>query len=252
MLRSRSEPSLAALPGGLPGTERPRALRIAADLWAIAGGAPLADYSAAAIERGLSDLAWVTARATAHERVVESAMKLGAVLPLKLFTLFRDDARAAADLGRRRRVIARALDRVEGCIEWGVRVRIDADLAQRRIRERAEADTGAATDGAGARFLARKKREKDAVAEVGRRALAAADDAFDQLSAHARDAVRRPPTEAELGARLVLDAAFLVEREAADRFDAAARAAADAVAAEGGELVLTGPWPPYNFVGGAR
>jgi hypothetical protein len=246
LLRASKAPSLAGAPPGLPQTGPVRAFEAADGLWVIATDAPLDSYSAEAIEAGLVDLAWVTARATAHEQVVEHVMKLGTLVPMKLFTLYLDDARATADLHKRRRAIARVLDRIEGKVEWGIRVRLDADRAKARARERAGAGTEQAAGGAA--FLVRKKKEKDAIEQTARGALAAAEDAFERLADVAVDAKRRPPTAAELGSRVVLDAAFLVERKAAGKFEAAAKSVAGAVAAEGGELVLTGPWPPYHFV----
>ena len=50
----------------------------------------------ASIERGLSDLAWVSERALPHEAIIEFVGRSGTVLPMKLFTLFRTDLRARA------------------------------------------------------------------------------------------------------------------------------------------------------------
>jgi hypothetical protein len=47
---------------------------------------------------------------------------------------------------------------------------------------------------------------------------------------------------------VLLDAAFLVAQGKARPFQEAAKKAASALAKDGYELTLTGPWPPYNFV----
>jgi hypothetical protein len=52
----------------------------------------------------------------------------------------------------------------------------------------------------------------------------------------------------EAGARLLLDAAFLVAKGDAAAFEAALAEGAGRLAACGCAATLTGPWPPYNFV----
>jgi hypothetical protein len=53
-----------------------------------------------------------------------------------------------------------------------------------------------------------------------------------------------------MGARLVLDAAFLVAPARLPRFKATAKKAAASLSPHGYALTLSGPWPPYNFVTG--
>ena len=47
----------------------------------------------------------------------------------------------------------------------------------------------------------------------------------------------------------LLDAAFLVPNARRARFKAAARQEASRCAAAGAQMMLTGPWPVYNFTG---
>jgi hypothetical protein len=47
---------------------------------------------------------------------------------------------------------------------------------------------------------------------------------------------------------VVLDAAFLVGRDVAEEFRAEVQAHAERMKALGYDVVLTGPWPAYNFV----
>ena len=94
VLARAEEPPAGDAPAGPPGTGALRWLRVESGLWLAAAGAPLDRYGAAAIEKGLRDLEWVSACALAHERVVEHVARLGAAVPMKLFTLFTTDARA--------------------------------------------------------------------------------------------------------------------------------------------------------------
>jgi hypothetical protein len=72
------------------------------------------------------------------------------------------------------------------------------------------------------------------------------------LRARAEAARRRAPVSGPDGTRLVLDAAFLVARERAGAFRAEVRQIARRLGPRGYRVTLTGPWPPYNFVGSGR
>lgn len=235
----------ASAPAGLPGATPPRAVPLAGGLSLVASDVPLPDYSAEAIEERLADLEWVSARALAHERVVEhfaAHVADATVLPMKLFTLFRSEERAKADVAARGESIARTFDRLRGAREWGVRISFDPAAAGG-----AGTPTDAAAPASGRDFLVRKKRRRDAAAELARGAEEAVEEIYRALAARARDARRREPI-AETGARLLLDAAFLVSEDAAMGFEAALAAGAGRLAACGCEATLTGPWPPYNFL----
>jgi hypothetical protein len=88
------------------------------------------------------------------------------------------------------------------------------------------------------------------VREALARGRADVDATFEALAQAADDARRRAADDVE-GTRLVLDAAFLLPPRRAAAFKRAARACAARLADLGYRLTLSGPWPPYNFVGGA-
>jgi hypothetical protein len=247
LVQRKRAPALARGPRGLPGTGPVRALDAGAGLWLLVASAPLDRYGAERVEARLRDLDWVAACATAHEAVVEFATRGATTIPLKLFTMFNSDDRALAHMRRLRPAIDRALGRVAGRQEWGVRVRLDEAAARRRNVERARKATAGVTSGT--RFLVLKKEQQQAVREALARGRNDVEAAFEELARVADDARRRPPDSVEGAARLVLDAAFLVPPAQVTRFKRAARAAAGRLAQHGYELTLSGPWPPYNFVG---
>jgi hypothetical protein len=232
----------------LPQTSAPRALDAGRGVWLVASDADAEAYSQGAIERGLRDMEWVATIATAHERVVEAVAGVGAALPMKLFTLFASEERALAHVSRARKHIDRALAKVDGADEWGVRVVFDpARAAKAAAREARSATRGL---GAGASFLVKKKKMQ--VAEQG--ALEGAHDAaeslFEAVLLVAREAKKKPIVQGPAGARVVLDAVALVPKRAARRLEATVKKATERLGAAGLEIVVTGPWPPYHFVAG--
>jgi hypothetical protein len=245
LVRAPREPSLRGAPGGLPGAGRPRAIDAGGGLWLVAADAPLDRYGEKPIEQGLKDLAWVSSVAVPHEAVVEHvARNGGAVVPMKLFTLFHSDARALEHVKAQRKKIDRLIERIADREEWGLRVLLDEIAALRRAREEAHSVAAGAP---GAAFLLRKKKEHDAAREVLEHARDRADEVFERLAAKADDARRRPPPPGEIGKRVLLDAAFLVPRKKVKAFQTAVRTETKKLAGRDYQLTLTGPWPAYTF-----
>ena len=235
-------PSGGDVPQGLSEMQPARLLEIEPRLFAVVADAPLERYSAEAIAEGLADIDWVSARAVEHEAVVEYFLTAGTVVPMKLFTLFSSDDRALADLRGRSAAIRDVLRTIERRREWGVRV-----LRGRRPSPAVgAADATAPTSGTA--FLVRKKRERDELREAATRARERGDAVFAELLAFADDARRREPAAGEPTSKVVLDAAFLVAESETAGFREALERARAALAREGLEVALTGPWPAYHFV----
>jgi hypothetical protein len=247
LVRHQGELSLQGAPPGLPGLGQLRALEVDGGLWLVAASAPLPEFSSGRIEERLTDLDWVSACALAHEAVIEHLRDAPALLPLKLFTLFASDERALAHLRASREPLDRVLDRVAGRVEWGVRVRLD----EARAREALAAETrqSATPSGSGTSFLLRKKQEQEASRDLAGRLRAEVDAGWPDLAAQAAEAVRRSPaTPPEQGGKVFLDAALLVPADRTAELEAAVDRFATRVGPKGGEVTLTGPWPPYHFV----
>jgi hypothetical protein len=245
LVRGSRKPVLRRVTGGLPGAGPVRALDAGQDLWLIVADVTEAEYGEQAIASGLQDLEWVSRRAIGHEAVVEQFLATRAVLPMQLFTIFKTDERALEHVRTDRKRIDRILKRIEGHVEWGLRLTWDDKAARAAVEKTHDAingDTGTA-------YLARKRDLLDVNRVQLAQARAEATRVFKDLSKHARDAVRRTAVErAAPGSRLLLDAAYLVPAKRAAAFRAALRQRAKGLGAAGLAASLTGPWPAYNFI----
>ncbi|MBX3471551.1 MAG: GvpL/GvpF family gas vesicle protein, partial [Planctomycetes bacterium] len=245
LVAAERRPGFRDVPRGLPDLGPPRLLGVSVGLWAVVADAPAGRLDAAAVERGLRDLEWVAARAAAHEAVVERWLD-EAVVPLRLFTLFRDDASALEHLRARAEDVRAAAAAARGCREWTLRVLVDP--ARARVAARARADEAATAEAtassAGQAFLERKRRERDAQRAASADVRAEARSAVEALAARARRTFVDPaPAAAE---RLVAEATFLVPRAGEPGFLGEAEAACARLEAVGCEGRLSGPWPPYR------
>ena len=241
LLRSARRPTLRGISEGMPGGDELRAIEVGDGVWAVVQSVPEAEYGEAALARGIQDLNWVSPRAVAHERVIESFLSATALLPMQLFTLFTSDDRVAEHVRSDRARIGRILKRVEKKVEWGLRLTWNEKEAREKALKR-PARTGT-------EFLARKRD----VLDVSRRRLAAARTAatrvYKAIDRQAAASQRRTTLErAAPGSRLLLDAAFLVPVARSGAFRTAIREQARALRGTGIETSLTGPWPAYNFI----
>jgi hypothetical protein len=118
--------------------------------------------------------------------------------------------------------------------------------------EPARAD-GDVADGAG--YLSRKQRERDARAAAGELISRYATEAHERLAGLADGARANPVQRPEAHGRpgdMVLNGVYLVRLEREAELRRVVDELQDEWAADGVELELTGPWPGYNFAGGAE
>jgi Gas vesicle synthesis protein GvpL/GvpF len=245
VIAAEGRPRPARALRGLPATGPLRILDVGDRLYAAVADAPLDKYGEAAINKGLTDLDWVSRAAVAHEAVVESFIGETAVLPMKLFTIFTSDERALEHVRAERRRIAAVVKRVANHQEWGVRVVIDRGRAAAAAPKKNTAPAGRS----GIAYLAQKKAQRDSVKELSANARETVTALYDRLAAKSRLAKRRLASELPAqGGPLLLDAAFLVPRARSASFQALASREARALERHGYGLSFSGPWPPYSFV----
>jgi hypothetical protein len=210
-------------------------------------------YADDAIDARLADLAWVGERGLAHERVLDWYAERGPVIPLSLFSLHRDEARVRERIEGDAERFERALERLRGRREWGVKLwrddeRLSAHLAQ--LSAAIAALTGELENAApGRRFLLEKKRDTLKVDEMKRVSARISHEVYAQLGAAAERSVTVPiPANAPQSAKtLVLYGAFLVPEERYAEFQRKLSELAGTFQPTGFDFEFTGPWPPYHF-----
>lgn len=224
----------------------------------------LAEFGEEALRANLEDLEWLEEAARAHHSVVEAAAGEFPVLPTRFATVYSSDAAMAAELTGRGEELRAALGRVRGCVEWGVKAyaaeQAGAGSAEGTAPEGGDPQ-GADADGGGAGMAYLKRRRAAMSArEQSRRTLAASAQALHaELSGQSLQARLYPPQSPALsGSRtpMLLNAAYLLDTSVPGVLggtpgtpDFAAAVAAAAAAHPDLRLDLSGPWPPYSFIG---
>ncbi|MEU9980936.1 GvpL/GvpF family gas vesicle protein [Streptomyces sp. NPDC050856] len=239
-----SRPFDGVLPEGARGIggEPPRLLRHG-DLVAVVDAVPAEDFDEAPLRERLEDLDWLAATARAHDAVIASLSTVTCPLPLRLATVCRDDSGVRRLLEDGHDRFVRALERLDGRVEWGVKV-----YAQ-PAPESAPAPAAAAPTGGGGRDYLRRRLEARRSRDVDwQRADALCRELHAELSGYAEAAALHRPQDARLSGAdgvNVLNAAYLVDRERSEEFvERAGRTSVPGLRVE-----LTGPWAPYSFAG---
>jgi hypothetical protein len=109
------------------------------------------------------------------------------------------------------------------------------------------------TKAGGAAYLARRRQERQTREAARNVAAQLVDDVDSALRAHALDAVRLPPQNRELSGHsgdMLLNGAYLLDADQVDALRATADELQERYADHGAHIVVTGPWPPYNFAAG--
>lgn len=215
----------------------------AAGLTAVAGDVPLAEFGEARLRRNLEDLAWLEAVARAHHTVIETVARESPVVPMRLATVYRDDAGVAAALVERGNDFHAALSRITARTEWGVKA-----YATRTAAGGGPASAQATAPESGTAYLRRRRQELSAQADSRHEASASADAIHGRLCGLAVAARLHPPQAPQLSGRaeqMLLNAAYLLDESHGEEFAAAVSALAGQHPRV--RVEVTGPWPPYSF-----
>lgn len=222
--------------------ERPLTILSEGDLAAVASRVSLQEFDEARLREHLADLVWVEATARAHQAVLDRIHAQATVIPMRMCTVYRTEGGIREMLSREAGPLQEAIEQLDGRSEWAVKA--FADIA-------ASGGGTQADDASGAAYMERLRNE----GERRERALATADEAaaqiHDRLSAVVTDARVIPLQRAEVSGHageMILNGVYLVAEDDAPALHEHVAALRSEFEEHGIELVLTGPWPAYNFI----
>ena len=209
-------------------------------LGAVVSSVDLDEYGEEGLRRNLENLPWLEEVARGHDTVVQATATQAPTAPLRLATICLDDDGVRERLDAWHDALEQVLDRVEGRMEWSVKV-----YARPRPAPAAEATRPAAS---GAAYLQRKKAETEARQADESSTAMIADEVHESLAARSVAGRRLPPQDPRLtgrSERMLHNGAYLVEVDEGVAFSALV----DELATAHPEVVIEvhGPWPPYSF-----
>ncbi|MGZ2360649.1 GvpL/GvpF family gas vesicle protein [Streptomyces sp. 372A] len=241
----REGPALHGLASRVPGVDgRPLYPVTAGGLCALVSRVPADTFGAQGLSAQLEDLARLETLARAHHAVVDGAFAETSVLPMRLATVYLDDARVADMLLRRRGDFEGLLGRLEGHVELGMKVYADPRTAEAP----APAAVTSAGAGAGRAYLqqrrATRRRDQDAYRAASDLVVRAGELTRDVVASR----VVHRPQQGQLASHSgvnVANEAYLVPRARTEELRRTLTGLADGV--PGVSVEVTGPWAPYSF-----
>lgn len=234
------------------------------ELSAVDGGAPAAlvtrvsakEYSPEKIEALAGNVEWVRYRAEAHDRVLNWASDMTRVIPLPMWTLFRDAAAVKAMLAERAREFEDAFAKIAGAREYTVRAYVRPHELQSKLSglseefRALEVQSKSATPGQ--KYLLERKLDKERKETARRVMRQIAGDVHAALASASKEAVRdeiAPGITPSDHGQAILNASYLVPSASLLEFQKSLTEFVNRYQPSGFTFAFTGPWPPYHFVG---
>lgn len=199
----------------------------------------------AAVSNAPDDLRGKRRDLVAHQRVLETLLAAGTVLPMRFGVAAPDEATLRRTLESAGATYERLMSELDGRVELNVKSRPDEQelLEEVAVEEPAIRALREATTHAGGGTYEQRLRLGQLVADaLGARRQRYAEQVLARLRPLAERSALGPPVHG-----CALNAAFLVARDSVDPFATAVQAL-DEESRRRLRLRLTGPLPPYSFV----
>jgi len=225
-------------------------------LYAVAGRVEQLEFGEEGLKKKMADFEWVKTRAGLHEKIIERVMSDTNVIPFKFATLFNTDDSLKAMLEQYGQEFKAILRKLANKQEWGLKIYCNPEklktgfLNSREKILKIEDEIKSSSAGKG--YFLKKKKEQliermlnDRINECGRESF----ELLKELSfeAHINRLLPKDVTEKEDD--MVLNSAFLVDRDEVDDFQNMVDTLKVHYEVKGFLIDCTGPWPPYNFCG---
>lgn len=185
--------------------------------------------------------------ALAHEHVIETVMKNNTIIPMSFGTVFRTDNDIREVLKSIYASLKDVLHQMSGKLEFGLKVNWDRDRIIEDIKQEDEEirkfHQEIIRKHLQSTYLARMQLGRMIDKALAERSITYVREIYEAL----RNVCVASRDNQPIGDKMIMNAAFLVEREREPEFDEAV----NKIAKKYGQRLkfkYTGPWPPYNFV----
>jgi len=185
--------------------------------------------------------------ALAHEHVIETVMKNHTIIPMSFGTVFRTDDDIREVLKSIYPSLKDVLHQMAGKLEFGLKVNWDRDQIIEDIKQEDEEirqfHQEIIRKHLQSTYLARMQLGRMIDKALAEQSISYVREIYEAL----RGVCVASRDNQPIGDKMIMNAAFLVERDREAEFDSAV----NKIARKYGQRLkfkYTGPWPPYNFV----
>jgi hypothetical protein len=217
------------------------------------------------LEQAAANLPWLSEVAVAHNRIVCEAARRGAVLPLRLGTLFESRSSLESKIAQCKGRVATFLEELGDRREWAVKTYLDERLAEQATAARATgfasvllrpalaepvAPNAESAMGVGIQYLIARRQQVDRCRQTHAAAHRQVSILESQLYSLADGWCRLPGLSTALTDRpekMIGHAALLLRGRSERPFQIACERLRFEYAPQGLIVEASGPWPPYHF-----
>jgi len=225
-------------------------------LYAVAAKVEESVFGEEGLKKNMADWEWVKTNVSTHEKIIERVVANADVIPFKFGTLFNTDDSLRAMLEEYGEEFKAILGRLENKEEWGIKIYCDTEkLKGNVINDESEVlkiENEINSSPAGKAFFLKKKKAELLSQIVNRKINESGQESFDllkELSFEARINKLLPKEVTERDDEMILNSAFLVDKDEVGDFINMVDALKVHYENKGFFIDCTGPWPPYNFCG---
>jgi Gas vesicle synthesis protein GvpL/GvpF len=212
-------------------------------LAAIVSLLPVKGFGVADWEKNATNVGWLEPVARQHHEVLQHAAMTAAVVPMRLPSLYGNLDSLTDTLRESSEPLIRDLRRIEGKVEWAVKVYRTAESQNPAVSTPATS---------GRDYLLARSRDLSARSSAQSELREQVRDIHEVLGQVSAEYVRNQPQDAVLSGRreqMLLNGAYLVSRADQARFLELVGEIADVSSSKGLSVEVSGPWPAYNFIG---
>jgi hypothetical protein len=183
----------------------------------------------------------------AHERVNEIVMKEFTVIPMSFGTVFRTERDVVELLKHTTDALKDVLAKMKDKIEFGLKANWEPEAVLKEVEAERE-DIRLLKEEITSKQLASTYFARMQLGRLVEHALSQQSERYiSEVYDSLRDYCVASRHNKPIGDKMILNAAFLVERSAVSKFERQVQEIAQKY--EGRlRFLFTGPWPPYNFV----
>jgi hypothetical protein len=225
-------------------------------LYAVVSKVEQQEFGEEGLKKNMADFEWVKIKASLHERIIEQVMSDTSVIPFKFGTLFNTNEGLKAMLeqyGQEFKAILRKLAHKQ---EWGLKIYCNPEKLKgsflSNYEKISEIEDEIESSSIGKGYFLKKKKDQliervlnDKINECGQESF----ELLKELSFEARINRLLPKEVTEREDDMILNSAFLLDRDEVDDFQNMVDTLKMHYEAKGFFIDCTGPWPPYNFCG---
>ena len=185
--------------------------------------------------------------AMTHEAVNEAVMREFTVIPMSFGTVFRTEEDVAEFLRHTGDALRDVLHKMQDKIEFGLKVNWDPDTVLKEVEAERD-EIRLLKEEISSHKLTSTYFARMQLGRLVEQAMADKADAYvREIYEYLRNDAVASRHNKTIGDKMILNAAFLVERGKTEQLEMRVQELARRF---GGKLrfVFTGPWPPYNFV----